>query len=235
MNIALLGYGKMGKIIEQIATERGHKIVARVTSANQNELVSLTADVAIEFSNPEAAVNNLEACIKRNIPVVCGTTGWLDKKAEIESLTLQQDGTFFYASNFSVGVNIFFKINEQLARMVNEFPQYSVTIDEIHHKEKKDAPSGTAITLAQGIMKFLKKKTKWVLGTSEAENEIPIQSLRIDEVPGTHIIQYNSVIDSIELRHIAHSREGFARGAVLVAEWIKDKKGILTMDDFLKF
>jgi len=235
MKILLLGYGKMGKAIEQIAIGRGHEIVERITRANQDQLSGIQADVAIEFSQPEAAYKNVRYCIDNNIPVICGTTGWLEKKAEIEKLAVACNGTFFYASNFSVGVNLFFRLNEQLARMIKNFSQYDVEIDEVHHTEKKDAPSGTAITLAEGIMKHIPNKKNWVKEISKNKEDLLITSFRIDQVPGTHLVKYLSEIDDIEIRHIAHSREGFARGAVMVAEWILGKKGVLGMDDFLKF
>jgi 4-hydroxy-tetrahydrodipicolinate reductase len=235
MKILLLGYGKMGKAIEQIALERGHQVVGKITYNNQDQLSSIQADVAIEFSQPEAAYKNVRYCLENNIPVLCGTTGWLEKKAEIEKLTTDCNGTFFYASNFSVGVNLFFRLNEQLAKMISKFNQYDVEIDEVHHTEKKDAPSGTAITLADGIIKQLGTKKKWVKATSKNPEDLLITSFRIDQVPGTHLVKYLSDIDDIEIRHIAHSREGFARGAVMVAEWIQGKKGVLSMNDFLQF
>jgi 4-hydroxy-tetrahydrodipicolinate reductase len=235
MKIALLGHGKMGKVVEKVALERGHEITGRITSANRGELRRLKADAAIEFSHPEAAYENVRWCIENHIPVACGTTGWLQQKQALEKLTLECNGTFFYASNFSVGVNIFFRLNESLANMIRSFNQYQVSIDEIHHTEKKDAPSGTAITLAQGIMKFLEDKKSWVNHETDKREELPIHSFRIDQVPGTHQVKYDSPIDSLEIRHVAHSREGFARGAVMVAEWLPGKKGVLTMDDFLQF
>jgi 4-hydroxy-tetrahydrodipicolinate reductase len=235
MKILLLGYGKMGKAIEQIALERGHEIVGKITQSNQDQLSTLKADVAIEFSQPEAAYKNVRYCIENSIPVICGTTGWLEKKKEIEKLTAECNGTFFYASNFSIGVNLFFRLNEQLARMMNNFNQYDIEIDEVHHTEKKDAPSGTAITLADGIIKNLSRKKAWVKETTQKPDDLLITSFRIDQVPGTHLVKYISPIDDIEIRHIAHSREGFARGAVMVAEWIPGKKGVLSMDDFLQF
>jgi len=235
MNILLVGYGKMGKTIERIAVERGHQIAGRIDVDNKSDLDNATADVAIEFSHPDAAYENVKKCIERSIPVVCGTTGWLDRKAEIEKLTTDRNTTFFYASNYSLGVNLFFKLNEQLARMMNKFSAYDVSIDEVHHVEKKDAPSGTAITLAEGILRNLDRKKKWVKGTDVKREEIGIESFRIDDVPGTHVIKYASSIDDIEIKHTAHTREGFALGAVMVAEWIRDRKGVLNMDDFLKF
>ncbi|MBX2955322.1 MAG: 4-hydroxy-tetrahydrodipicolinate reductase [Cyclobacteriaceae bacterium] len=235
MKILLLGYGKMGKIIEQIALERGHEIVGKISSQNRHELKSVKADVAIEFSKPEAAYENVKFCLENTIPVACGTTGWLEQKPEIEKLTQSCNGTFFYASNFSVGVNIFFKLNEYLASMMNTHKEYTVHIDEIHHTGKKDAPSGTAITLAEGILNQIPYLKKWVKEKSDSADELPISSFRIDDIPGTHLIKFASSIDDIEIRHTAHSREGFARGAVQVAEWLPGKKGVLSMEDFLQF
>jgi 4-hydroxy-tetrahydrodipicolinate reductase len=234
MKILLLGYGKMGKAIEKVALERGHEIAGRIDSKDLSEIASSTADVAIEFSQPEAAFENIKACIENNIPIACGTTGWLDKREEVEKLAAQHKGTFFYTSNYSVGVNIFFKLNEKLAAMMKTFNQYEVSIDETHHTEKKDAPSGTAITLADGIIAQGIKRT-WINEPSDNKENLTINSFRINTVPGTHIVKYSSVIDDLEIRHIAHSREGFARGAVMVAEWLPGKKGVLGMDDFLKF
>jgi len=234
MKILLLGYGKMGKAIEKLALERGHEIAGRIDTKDLSLIASSKADVAIEFSQPEAAFDNIKACLENNIPVACGTTGWLDKKSDVAMLTKQHNGTFFYASNYSVGVNIFFKLNQKLAAMMKAFDQYSVSIDETHHTEKKDAPSGTAITLAEGIIQQGIRQN-WVNEPSDNTANLPINSFRINEVPGTHIVKYTSVIDDLEIRHIAHSREGFARGAVMVAEWLPGKKGVLGMDDFLKF
>src|SRR5688572_19711932 len=235
MKIILLGYGKMGKTIERIALERGHAISAKIDVANQHELDTAIGDVAIEFSHPDAAYDNITKCLKRNIPVVCGTTGWLDRRAEVEALCSTSNGSFFYASNFSLGVNIFFKLNEFLAKLMNTTSGYTISMEEIHHTEKKDAPSGTAITLAEGVLKHTPSKTRWVNAESGNDNEIPIKSLRIGQVPGTHTVVYASAIDDVEIKHTAHSRDGFALGAVLVAEWIQGRKGILNMDDFLKF
>ncbi|AGA78643.1 4-hydroxy-tetrahydrodipicolinate reductase [Echinicola vietnamensis] len=240
MNILILGYGKMGKIISQIAEERGHTIAAKIDESNIHELDKLDTtkvDAAIEFSQPDAAVQNLSWAIKHNIPVVCGTTGWLDKKPEIERLTLSNGGAFFYASNYSIGVNILFKVNSFLAKIMNEQPAYTVKMEEIHHTEKKDAPSGTAITLAESIIDRVDRVKRWDLDKDVNGNEhsLPITAKRIDPAPGTHIVTYQSEIDDIEIKHTAHSRKGFALGAVLVAEWIKDKKGVLSMDDYLTF
>lgn len=234
MRILLLGYGKMGKAIEKIALAQGHEIAGRIDSANLQGIAASRADVAIEFSQPEAAFANIKACLENNIPVACGTTGWLEHKKEAEDLTRKLNGTFFYASNYSVGVNILFRLNRQLAAMMKSFEQYAVSIDETHHTEKKDAPSGTAITLAEGIVAEGIGK-RWVNSAGQNPGDIPIHSFRVDSVPGTHIVKYASVIDDLEIRHIAHSREGFARGAVMVAEWLRGKKGVLGMDDFLKF
>jgi len=230
----------MGKTLERIALERGHEIAARIDVDNQNEFESVKGDVAIEFSHPNAAFNNVKNAIEKNIPIVCGTTGWLDRKPEADELCKKLNGAFFYASNYSLGVNLFFKLNEHLAKMMQNFSEYNVEMEEIHHIEKKDSPSGTAITLAEGVIKNLHRKkgfrkTVWVNQESSKAEELIIKSLRIDKTPGTHTVKYSSAIDDIEIKHTAHSREGFAKGAVMVAEWIQDKKGILTMDDFLKF
>ena len=230
----------MGKIIGEIAESRGHTIAGKINIDNRDDLKTLDAskiDVAIEFSQPEAAVENISWAMEGGIPVVSGTTGWLGRKAEIESLTAAQNGAFFYASNYSIGVNIFFKVNEFLAKLMNETSGYKASIEEIHHTEKKDAPSGTAITLAEGILQKIDGLKEWQLSGQSPENEqsLPITSKRIDPAPGTHIIRYSSEIDQIEISHTAHSRQGFALGAVLVAEWIQGKKGVLSMDDFLSF
>jgi 4-hydroxy-tetrahydrodipicolinate reductase len=235
MEIILLGYGKMGKTIEKVALDRGHEISARIDIDNATEFETASGDVAIEFSHPDAAFDNVKKCIEKRLPVVCGTTGWLDRKTEIETLCKQNNSAFFYASNYSLGVNIFFKVNEYIARVMNNLPEYEIEMDEIHHAEKKDAPSGTAITLAEGIIKNVKRKKKWVKRKTGRPEDLFIESFRIDQVPGTHVVKYESPIDDIEIKHIAHSREGFAKGAVMVAEWLKDKHGIFTMDDFLKF
>ncbi|UJP63674.1 4-hydroxy-tetrahydrodipicolinate reductase [Mongoliitalea daihaiensis] len=240
MNILLLGYGKMGKIIAEIAESRGHQIAGRINIDNRSDLDKLTPasiDVAIEFSQPEAAVENISWAISRGIPVVSGTTGWLEEKPYIEQLTQEKETAFFYASNFSVGVNIFFKVNKFLASLMKDQSEYLISLEEIHHTEKKDAPSGTAITLAEGILSEKASLKQWILNEGQpiAHDLLPITSKRIDPAPGTHTITYSSEIDTIEITHTAHSRKGFAMGAVLVAEWIKDKKGVLSMDDFLSF
>jgi 4-hydroxy-tetrahydrodipicolinate reductase len=235
MKIVLLGYGKMGRTIERIALDRGHEISGRIDIDNQDELTTVKGDVAIEFSHPSAAFDNVRRTLERNIPVVCGTTGWLERKSEIDTLCKEVDGAFFYASNYSLGVNIFFRLNEYLSRVMQTFPEYEVELDEVHHVQKKDSPSGTAISLANGILKNISRKKKWVNSDSDLPSDLVIKSFRIADIPGTHVVKYNSPIDDIEIKHTAHSREGFATGAVLVAEWIRNKKGVLSMDDFLKF
>lgn len=236
MNIALIGYGKMGHAIEKIAVSRGHSIVARVDANPQDweTLKNVKADVAIEFSIPAKAAENLKKCLEMGIPVLSGTTGWLAEKASVDQIALSKSVPFFYASNYSLGVNLFFKLNEYLARLVSQYPQYEIAMEEIHHTQKKDAPSGTAITLAEGILKQFKQKTGWALAGNRTSTEIPITSKRMDPYPGQHTITYHSTVDDIEIRHTAHSREGFALGAVLVAEWLPAQKGVLGMDDFLK-
>ena len=236
MNILLLGYGKMGKLIEEIALKKGHSIVGKINSQNNQELALIDPniiDVAIEFTKPETVTGNIKWCINKGIPVVIGTTGWLEHKPEIDDYCNVKNGTYFFASNFSIGVNLFFKLNEQLAKKLNSFNEYNPSINEIHHTEKLDAPSGTAITLAEGIINNLSRKNKWVNNESTEDDVLSIKSQRVDTTPGTHTVTYDSLNDQIELKHTAHSRQGFATGALLVAEWIIDKKGVLSMDDFL--
>lgn len=235
MNILLLGYGKMGKAIEAIAVNRGHTIVGKVDNEVERNAFDFASqpDVAIEFSMPEVAVDNLKFSIDHSLPVVCGTTGWLAHKDEIEKYCQQRNGTLFYTSNFSLGVNIFFKVNEYLAKLMNNHTEYSVSMDETHHTQKKDAPSGTAITLAEGIIKNVTHLKEWSNHVSLNHETLVINSYRIDPAPGTHTVKYKSAIDDIEITHTAHSRQGFALGAVMVAEWVKNKKGILGMEDFL--
>lgn len=230
MKIALLGYGKMGKTIERLAVQRGHSIVyTRDETLTEGELTR--ADVAIEFSTPEAAAENISSCFELDIPVVSGTTGWLDKFDDILKKRESCNGSFIYASNFSVGVNLFFKLNEYLAGIMKAWPEYDVSIEEIHHTEKKDAPSGTAISLAEGILDH-SEKDGWKLN-SEDPKKINISAKRIDDVKGTHEVNYKSEIDSIQIEHKAHSRDGFAIGALLAAEWLIGKKGVYTMQDVL--
>jgi 4-hydroxy-tetrahydrodipicolinate reductase len=236
MRIVLIGYGKMGKEIERIAIDRGHQIVSKIDIENPDDLISLTnkeVDVAIEFSNPVSAFSNIMKCIEKQIPIVCGTTGWLEKKAEVEKATQSFDSTFFYASNYSIGVNLFFKLNKQLAKLMQPHAGYDIYTNEIHHIEKKDSPSGTAITIAEGIMSQYPKKNKWVNNEIPGADEIAIWSQRESTKPGTHTVKYISKVDQIEVTHEAFSREGFALGAVIAAEWILGKKGVLGMDDML--
>jgi len=237
MRIVLIGYGKMGKEIERIAIDRGHQIVSKIDIENPDDLISLTnkeVDVAIEFSNPVSAFSNIMKCIEKQIPIVCGTTGWLEKKAEVEKATQSFDSTFFYASNYSIGVNLFFKLNKQLAKLMQPHAGYDIYTNEIHHIEKKDSPSGTAITIAEGIMSQYPNKNKWVNNEIPGADEIAIWSQRESTKPGTHTVKYISKLDQIEVTHEAFSREGFALGAVIAAEWILGKKGVLGMDDMLK-
>ncbi|HSM63651.1 MAG TPA: 4-hydroxy-tetrahydrodipicolinate reductase [Gillisia sp.] len=231
MKIALLGYGKMGKTIERLAIERGHSISHKITTDLENTDLS-DADVAIDFSVPTAAFKNIKTCVKYHLPVVSGTTGWLDNYEQAVKLCEAENSAFLYASNFSIGVNLFFELNEKLAKMMDPFQNYKVAIEEVHHLQKLDAPSGTAISLAQQIIGNSRKEG-WQLDHAE-ENEIPITAKREDNVPGTHTVSYNSEIDSIEIKHTAHSREGFALGAIIAAEWIKNKKGVFSMRDVLQ-
>ena len=231
MKIALLGYGKMGKAIENIALERGHSIVLKINDDINNYDIR-TADVAIDFSIPEAAVKNISNCLKNGVPIISGTTGWLKNYNDMVALAKERDGAFIYASNFSLGVNIFFELNKQLAKMMSNLSQYNVDLEEIHHTQKLDAPSGTAITLAEGIIENTTNKS-WSLGKTDEANTIPIESKRIEDVPGTHFVNYNSNVDTISISHTAHNRQGFALGAVIAAEWIIGKTGVFTMNDVL--
>jgi 4-hydroxy-tetrahydrodipicolinate reductase len=236
MRIALLGYGKMGKAIEEIALERGHTIVLKIDENNTGDMTKENlskADVAIEFTNPHSAYDNIKKTIGFGTPIVSGSTGWTDKLGELETYCKQQGGSFIYASNYSVGVNIFFEVNKKLAAMMESHPEYAITMEEIHHTQKRDAPSGTAISLAEQIMGQVKRKKNWVNEESKDEANLPIISKRIDPAPGTHSIKYSSSIDDIEIIHTAHNRKGFATGAVLAAEFIKDKKGVFNMKDVL--
>lgn len=236
MKIALIGYGKMGKEIEQIAISRGHTIVLKVDISNAatysiDDLK--TADAAIEFSTPDSVIANIYKCFEANIPVVVGTTGWLGKLEEVRQKCKEMDQTLFYASNYSIGVNLFFKVNTYLAKLMNSYPTYDVSMEEIHHVHKLDAPSGTAISLANQAIEQLDSKNKWVNNLTKNKNELGIISKRIDEVPGTHTVTYSSEVDEISITHIAHSRKGFALGAVIAAEWLKEKKGIFGMEDLI--
>ena len=230
MKIALVGYGKMGKIINEISQNRGHEIVARLRETPTAENLN-NADVAIEFSNPEVAFENIKTCLENKIPVICGTTGWLDKKPEIEKIALENNTPFLYGSNFSLGVNLFFALNENLAKMMNKFNEYNCQLEEIHHIHKLDAPSGTAISLAEGIIQNSNFEA-WKLEETK-EKELGIFAIRENEVPGTHSVFYRSEVDEIEIKHTAYNRNGFALGAVIALEWIVDKKGIFTMKDVL--
>lgn len=230
MKIALLGYGRMGKEIEKIALQRGHEIVIKSTGENTYDINE--ADVAIDFSVPASAYSNISNCINNNIPVVSGTTGWLDKYNEIVDLCNEKGGAFIYASNFSLGVNVFFELNKQLAKMMSTLEQYNITIEEIHHTQKLDAPSGTAITLAEGIIENTNKKA-WELDEKTSEENIPITAIRTPDVPGTHTVTYSSEVDTIDIKHTAHNRQGFALGAVIAAEWLHNKTGVYTMIDVL--
>lgn len=230
MKIALLGYGKMGKVIERIALERGHEIVLKKDEFNTYDGLS-TADVAIDFSIPAAAVDNISNCFNANVPVVSGTTGWLEHYDEMVALCNEKEGAFISSSNFSLGVNIFFELNEYLAKIMSQFDTYKVTMEEIHHTQKLDAPSGTAISLAKGVIEN-SNYANWTLDQAKT-NEIHIEAKRIGDVPGTHTVTYDSIVDSIELKHTAHNREGFALGAVIAAEWLDGKTGIYSMKDVL--
>jgi 4-hydroxy-tetrahydrodipicolinate reductase len=236
MKIALVGYGKMGHMIEEIALGRGHEIVLKISSQNTSDLTETNlqkADVAIEFTSPSAAFENVKKCIESKVPVVTGSTGWNEKLREAEKICKQYDGSFLHASNFSIGVNIFFEVNKLLAKLMNSQPDYEVSLKEIHHTQKKDAPSGTAVTLAEQILQELKRKNTWIKKGQPDADQIFIASERIDPAPGTHHVKYSSEIDDIEIIHTAHNRKGFATGAVLAAEYIHNKKGVFSMKDVL--
>lgn len=238
MKIALIGYGKMGHAIEEIAKQRGHTVVSIIDIDNQKDFDSqqfLSADVAIEFSQPQSAFANYLKCFERNIPVIAGTTGWLTHFEEIKNRCTKGNHTFFYASNYSIGVNIFFAINKYLSKIMNDFPSYNVRMEEIHHIHKLDSPSGTGITLAEHILENIDRKTQWKEGLEGTDEDLLIHSVREGEVPGIHEIIYESDVDTIRIKHSAKSRKGFAFGAVLAAEFIKGKKGFLSMNDMLVF
>jgi 4-hydroxy-tetrahydrodipicolinate reductase len=245
MKIALLGYGKMGQIIERFALERGHEIVLKIDKDNRSELNASSlskADVAIDFSAPDAALSNIYACFDANLPVVVGTTGWYGELQQVKNDCLSGNNTLLYGSNFSIGVNLFFHINKVLARVMNDFPAYDVQVEEIHHTQKLDSPSGTAMTIAEGVIENLDRKEEWV---NELDGEpfdevlrkeqLLIASLRVDQVPGTHTVLYSSEVDEIELKHTAHSRAGFALGAVVAAEWLQHKQGFYNIADIFNF
>lgn len=244
MKIGLLGYGKMGKMIEAIALKRGHEIVLRIEETNIADLTPENlkkCEVAIEFSTPNAVLKNISLCLENQIPIVVGTTGWNAQMKEIEALTLSKNASLLHGSNFSVGVNIFFALNKQLSKMMNNYgDSYQASVEEIHHIHKLDAPSGTAITLAEGVLQNFKRQTTWDVVThpntkSFPEQVLPITAFREAEVPGTHVIRYSSSIDDIEIKHTAHNREGFALGAVLAAEWLKGKKGFYNVTQMFNF
>lgn len=231
MKIALLGYGKMGKVIERIALERGHEIVLRKSSDSSFDGL-INADVAIDFSVPSSAVTNISECLNKGIPVISGTTGWLVDYDKMVALCDEKKGAFIYGSNFSLGVNLFFELNDYLAKMMSKFNQYEVSMEEIHHTQKLDAPSGTAISLAKGVIQN-SNYNNWTLENPN-ENEILIDAKRIENVPGTHSIFYTSEVDTIEIKHTAHNRDGFALGSIIAAEWLVGKKGVFTMKDVLE-
>jgi 4-hydroxy-tetrahydrodipicolinate reductase len=245
MKIAILGYGKMGRIIEKFATERGHDIVLKVNIDNMEDLTVdnlQKADVAIDFSTPDSALSNIELCFDAKLPIVVGTTGWYGHLQEVKNKCEDGNNSLLYASNFSVGVNVFFFVNKILAKIMNRYPQYEVQVEEIHHTEKLDSPSGTAMTIAEGILSELGRKNEWVnelIGSGEElitkPDQLLIESHRIEEVPGTHTVIYSSEVDDIEFKHKAHSRAGFALGAVLAAEWLQDKNGFYNIKDMFDF
>jgi 4-hydroxy-tetrahydrodipicolinate reductase len=236
MKIALIGYGKMGKAIEEIALQKGYEIVLKISEDNLKDFTKeniAKADVAIEFTNPESAIANMRLCIDAGVPVVCGSTGWVLQEESMENYCTANNGTLLYASNFSIAVNIFFEVNKKLAALMANQDSYNVSIEEIHHTQKKDAPSGTAISIAQQIIANNQNKKNWVLGNSTPDT-IGITSKRIDPAPGTHIVKYSSAIDDIEIIHTAHNRKGFATGAVVAAEFVFRKKGVFKMGDVVK-
>lgn len=236
MRIALIGYGKMGKAIEEIAIQRGHEIVIKIDQPNLQEFTKenmIKADVAIEFTSPLTAYDNVKKCTEFGVPVVCGSTGWTERLEEMKNICTDNNGAFIYSSNYSVGVNIFFEVNKKLATLMAPLTAYEVILEETHHTQKKDAPSGTAITLAEQILEQVQRKKQWVNELSDLPEDLEIISQRVDPAPGTHSVKYSSVIDNIEIIHTAHNRKGFATGAVLAAEFLKDKKGFYTMKEVL--
>ena len=238
MRIAILGYGKMGHEIEKAALEKQHIISKVINIENLEEIHNLEkseTEVAIEFTQPDSAIKNIKSCIDQNIPVVVGTTGWYDRFEEVKNYVEEKNGTLFHASNFSIGVNLFFALNKFLAKMMGEQPDYSVSMEEIHHTQKLDSPSGTAITLAEGIIEHSTQKKTWENEATGRPETVDIISKRIENVPGTHTISYTSPIDEIEIKHTAFNRKGFALGSVLAAEWVKNKRGVYTMTDMLNF
>lgn len=247
MKIVLLGFGKMGQLIEKFSLKRGHEVVLVVDAHNRDSITAADlqgADVAIDFSTPDAALGNISLCFEANLPIVVGTTGWYEHLDEVKALCLEANQSLLYGSNFSIGVNIFFHVNRLLAKAINPYQQYDVQVEEIHHIHKLDAPSGTAITIAEGIIENMDAKKSWVNEVVDANNnsslvskpeELLIESLRIEEVPGTHTVLYSSEVDQIEFKHTAHNREGFALGAVVAAEWLKGKKGFYQVTEMFDF
>ena len=236
MKIALIGYGKMGHMIEEIARQRGHQVVLKINIDNVEDLNKENlskADVAIEFTGPDSAFDNVKQCLDFGIPVVTGSTGWNQKLVEAKAICTEKNGAFLHASNFSIGVNIFFQVNKLLAKLMASQPDYDVSLKEIHHTEKKDAPSGTAVTLAEQVLQHIDRKTTWVNNVASSKEQLSIISERVDPAPGTHYVKYTSEVDDIEIIHTAHSRKGFALGAVIAAEFITGKHGVFTMDDVL--
>ncbi|MBP6233837.1 MAG: 4-hydroxy-tetrahydrodipicolinate reductase [Chitinophagaceae bacterium] len=236
MRIALIGYGKMGRAIEEVALQRGHEIVIKIDQPNLHEFTKenfAIAEAAIEFTSPHSALENVKKCLDFGVPVVCGSTGWTDRLEEMIKICTDKNGSFIYSSNYSVGVNIFFEINKKLAALMAPHKEYEVILEETHHTQKKDAPSGTAITLAEQILEQVKRKKQWVNELSDHPEDLEIISQRVDPAPGTHSVKYSSAIDTIEIIHTAHNRKGFASGAVLAAEFAKDNKGFFTMKEVL--
>ncbi len=237
MKIGLYGYGKMGKTIERLAKDRGHEIVLKINAENAESITAdelRKADVVIEFSRPELAVQHIENCFNATVPVVVGTTGWYDEYEKVKSACAENNGALLAATNFSIGVNLFFELNKRLAQLMEPHNDYQVAVEEIHHTQKLDAPSGTAITIAEGIISNTPEKNKWVMDKTPEKNELEITAKRLPDVPGTHEVTYHSAIDDLSIKHTAHSRDGFALGAIIAAEFIKDKRGIFTMEDVLK-
>lgn len=236
MKLALIGYGKMGKAIEEVALLRGHEVVIKIDQPNLHEFTKENlsqADVAIEFTGPHSALENIKKCLEFGVPVVCGSTGWTEHLDEMKKLCANKLGGFIYSSNFSIGVNIFFEVNKRLAELMATHKEYEVILEETHHTQKKDAPSGTAITLAEQVLQYIKRKKQWVNELSDHPEDLEIISQRIDPAPGTHSVKYSSAIDNIEIIHTAHNRKGFAGGAVLAAEFLKDRKGFFGMREVL--
>src|SRR5260221_2711496 len=236
MKLALIGYGKMGKAIEEVALQRGHEIVLTIDEPNLHDFTKenmAKADVAIEFTGPHSAFDNVRTCLEFNVPVVCGSTGWIDKLDEMKKKCAEVNGAFIYSSNFSVGVNIFFEINKRLATLMAPHKEYEVLLEETHHTQKKDAPSGTAITLAEQILEQVHRKKQWVNEFSENTEDLEIISQRMDPAAGTHSVKYSSAVDDIEIIHTANTRKGFALGAIMAAEFLKDNKGFFSMKDGL--